>query len=75
MKAWELTRDLLCDTKPVVRTAEEQTWDASAVMKAQDDLMAMFWKSNVPGSAAPVPSEAQLQRFRLERDRRGRART
>ncbi len=22
-------------------------------MKAQDDLMAMFWKSNVPGSAAP----------------------
>ncbi len=53
MKAWELTRDLLRDTKPVVRTAEEQTWDASAVMKAQDDLMAMFWKSNVPGSAAP----------------------
>lgn len=53
MKAWELTRDLLRDTKPVVRTAEEQTWDASAVMKAQDDLMAMPWKSNVPGSAAP----------------------
>ncbi len=53
MKAWELTRDLLRDTKPVIRTAEEQTWDASAVMKAQDDLMAMFWKSNVPGSAAP----------------------
>ncbi|MBC2887188.1 ADP-ribosylglycohydrolase family protein [Ochrobactrum sp. CM-21-5] len=53
MKAWEYTRDLLRDTKPVVRTAEEQTWDASAVMKAQDDLMAMFWKSNVPGSAAP----------------------
>src|SRR5690606_35944885 len=53
MKAWELTRDLLRDTKPIIRTAEEQTWDASAVMKAQDDLMAMFWKSNVPGSAAP----------------------
>ncbi|MBB5701214.1 ADP-ribosylglycohydrolase [Ochrobactrum daejeonense] len=53
MKAWELTRDLLRDTKPVVRTAEEQTWDASAVMKAQDDLVALFWKSNVPGSAAP----------------------
>lgn len=53
MKAWELTRDLLRDTKPVVRTAEEQTWDASALMKGQDDLMAMFWKSNVPGSAAP----------------------
>lgn len=54
MKAWELTRDLLRDTKPVVRTAEEQTWeDAGAVMKAQDDLLALFWKSNVPGSAAP----------------------
>ncbi|ATN37466.1 hypothetical protein ACO34A_27235 (plasmid) [Rhizobium sp. ACO-34A] len=53
MKAWELARDLLRDTKPVVRTAEEQTWDASAVMKGQDDLMTLFWSSNVPGSAAP----------------------
>lgn len=53
MKAWELTRDLLRHTKPVVRTAEEQTWDASAVMAAGDAVLAMFWKSNVPGSAAP----------------------
>lgn len=53
MKAWELTRDLLRNTKPVVRSAEEQTWDASAVMAAGDAMLAMFWKSNVPGSAAP----------------------
>lgn len=53
MKAWELTRDLLRNTKPVVRSAEEQTWDASAVMAAGDAMTAMFWKSNVPGSAAP----------------------
>lgn len=53
MKAWELARDLLRDTKPIVRTAEEQTWDASAVMKGLDDLMTLFWQSNVPGSAAP----------------------
>lgn len=53
MKAWELTRDLLRNTKPIVRTAEEQTWDSSAVMAAGDMMVAMFWKSNVPGSAAP----------------------
>jgi hypothetical protein len=53
MKAWEYTRDLLRDTKPVVRTAEEQTWDASAQMAAQDAEVALFWKSKVPGSAAP----------------------
>ena len=53
MKAWELTRDLLRDTMPIVRTAEEQTWDASAIMDGGDMLMAMYWQSNVPGSAAP----------------------
>jgi len=53
MKAWELTRDLLRDTMPIVRTAEEQTWDASAIMNGGDMLMAMYWQSNVPGSAAP----------------------
>ncbi|HEY0120855.1 MAG TPA: hypothetical protein VGC14_03670 [Rhizobium sp.] len=53
MKAWEYTRDLLRDTKPVVRTAEEQIWDASAQMAAQDAEVAQFWKSKVPGSAAP----------------------
>lgn len=53
MKAWEYTRDLLRNTKPIVRSAEEQTWDATAVMNAGDAMMAMFWKSNVPGSAAP----------------------
>ena len=53
MKAWELTRDLLRQTQPVVRTAEEQTWDASELMKGLDFGVALFWKSNVPGSAAP----------------------
>lgn len=53
MKAWELTRDLLRDTKPVVRTAEEQTWDATDVMAGTDFNLKLFWSSNVPGSAAP----------------------
>lgn len=53
MKAWELTKDLLRNTKPVVRTEEEQTWDASQLMNSQDAMVALFWKSNVPGSAAP----------------------
>ena len=53
MKAWELTKDLLRNTKPVVRTEEEQTWDASQLMSSQDAIVALFWKSNVPGSAAP----------------------
>jgi hypothetical protein len=53
MKAWELTRDLLRQTKPVVRSAEEQTWDASEHMKGLDFGVSLFWKSNVPGSAAP----------------------
>ena len=53
MKAWEVTRDLLRQTMPVVRSKEEQTWDASAAMAGQDFLLSLFWKSNVPGSAAP----------------------
>ncbi len=53
MKAWEFARDLLRDTKPIVRTAEEQTWDATALMQSQDMQVGMFWRSNVPGSAAP----------------------
>lgn len=53
MKAWELTRDLLRNTQPVVRTEEEQTWEASERMAAQDAELALFWKSQVPGSAAP----------------------
>lgn len=53
MKAWELARDLLRNTEPVVRSAEEQTWDASELMNGQDFGVSLFWKSNVPGSAAP----------------------
>lgn len=53
MKAWELTRDLLRHTQPVVRSDEEQTWEASERMASQDAELALFWKSQVPGSAAP----------------------
>lgn len=53
MKAWELTRDLLRHTQPIVRNEEEQTWEASERMAAQDTELALFWKSQVPGSAAP----------------------
>ena len=53
MRPWELTRDLLRETTPVVRTEEEQTWDASDLIRQGDVRMKMFWDSRVPGSGAP----------------------
>ncbi len=53
MKAWEYARQLLTETKPVTRTEEEQTWDASGLMAGEDFKLKLFWSSNVPGSAAP----------------------
>lgn len=53
MRPWELTRDLLRDTAPVVRMEEEQTWDASGLIRQGDERMKMFWDSRVPGSGAP----------------------
>ncbi|MCX5512497.1 ADP-ribosylglycohydrolase family protein [Kaistia algarum] len=53
MKAWEFARDLLRNAEPVLRSEEEQTWDASEAIAGQDFWVRMFWQSNVPGSGAP----------------------
>ncbi|MCX5495469.1 ADP-ribosylglycohydrolase family protein [Kaistia dalseonensis] len=53
MKAWEYARDLLRNAEPVLLSEEEQTWDASALIRDQDAILKLFWNSNVPGSGAP----------------------
>ena len=53
MKAWEFARNMLETAEPIIRSEEEQTWDASAPMHALDFVTTLFWKSNVPGSGAP----------------------
>lgn len=53
MRPWKYTSDLLRQTEPVIRSEEEQTWDASAIIEQGDARMRMFWDSRVPGSAAP----------------------
>jgi hypothetical protein len=49
----EYARDLLRNTQPVVRSEEEQTWDASGLIAQNDFKIQLFWDSKVPGSAAP----------------------
>ena len=53
-KAWEMARELFLEAKPVIRTAEEQTWEDSLdVSVFYDQILAQEWGSNVPGSGAP----------------------
>jgi len=54
MKAYELTKKLLYETKPVLRKVEDQTWDVMGQIEGFEDMKtSMLWKSNVPGSGAP----------------------
>ncbi|MBO4819707.1 MAG: ADP-ribosylglycohydrolase family protein, partial [Firmicutes bacterium] len=53
-KAWEIARDLFLQAKPIVRQAEEQTWEDSIDASVfYDQNLALEWCSNVPGSGAP----------------------
>ena len=53
-KAWEMARELFLQAKPVVRSAEEQTWEDNLDVSAfYDQNLALDWGSNVPGSGAP----------------------
>ncbi|SNT28878.1 ADP-ribosylglycohydrolase family protein [Tropicimonas sediminicola] len=53
MKAAEHTAHLLRHTAPKLRAEDEQTWDASELMRQQDHELMQFWASNAPGSGAP----------------------
>jgi len=53
-KAWEMTGELFLQAKPIIRTAEEQTWEDNLDAAAfYDQNLALEWGSNVPGSGAP----------------------
>ena len=53
-KAWEIESELFSGAKPVVRQADEQTWeDNFDVSGFYDQNLSLDWGSNVPGSGAP----------------------
>ena len=53
-KAWEMARELFLQAKPIIRSAEEQTWEDNLdVSLFYDQNLALDWSSNVPGSGAP----------------------
>ncbi len=53
-KAWEVARELFLQADPIIRSAEEQTWEESIDASIfYDQNLAMDWGSNVPGSGAP----------------------
>ena len=53
-KAWEIASELFMQAKPIIRSAEEQTWEESIDVSAfYDQNLALDWGSNVPGSGAP----------------------
>lgn len=53
-KAWEMAQNLFWNAKPIIRSAEEQTWTENEnVSDYYDSLLSLDWGSNVPGSGAP----------------------
>ena len=53
-KAWEMARELFLQAEPIIRSAEEQTWEENLDVSAfYDHIHALDWGSNVPGSGAP----------------------
>ncbi|OSP53861.1 ADP-ribosylglycohydrolase family protein [Pseudoruegeria sp. SK021] len=53
MRAAQHTAHLLRETAPKLRAEEDQTWDASQLMRHQGAELMQFWASNAPGSGAP----------------------
>lgn len=53
-KAWEMAYELYSNAKPVLLNEEEQGWSSlKQVSDFYDNLLALDWESNVPGSGAP----------------------
>ncbi|MCD8155191.1 MAG: ADP-ribosylglycohydrolase family protein [Clostridiales bacterium] len=54
MRAWERTQELFWNARPVVRSAEEQTWTENVdTSEFYDGNLSLDWGSAVPGSGAP----------------------
>ena len=52
--AWESEGALLGRARPIVRAAEQQTWNAiDGIAQGQAQRIAMMWSNRVPGSGAP----------------------
>ncbi len=62
-KAWQIDRELRMAAVPVDRRTHASQWySSSTVFPTGDDLIAMFWYSRVPGSAAPeIPYVEMVQ--------------
>ncbi len=61
--AWEIDRELRLSAVPVDRRIHESNWyDSETVFPTGDDLIALFWHANVPGSGAPeIPYVEMVQ--------------
>lgn len=60
-RAWEMARELFLQARPVVRTAEEQTWEDNLdVSLFYDQNLTLEWSSNVPGRGAPEHIDIHL---------------
>ncbi|PKN87951.1 MAG: ADP-ribosylglycohydrolase family protein [Chloroflexi bacterium HGW-Chloroflexi-8] len=63
-KAWQLERELRDSAIPLDRRIYQSNWAVEAYQNAPagDDLLRLFWSSNVPGSGAPeIPYQSMVQ--------------
>jgi len=63
-KAWQLERELRESAIPLDRRLHQSNWSVEEYQKAPagDDLLRLFWSSNVPGSSAPeIPYQSMVQ--------------
>jgi ADP-ribosylglycohydrolase len=63
-KAWQLERELRDSAIPLDRRVHQSNWSVEEYQNAPagDDLLRLFWSSNVPGSGAPeIPYQSMVQ--------------
>ncbi|MGO8694934.1 MAG: ADP-ribosylglycohydrolase family protein [Rectinemataceae bacterium] len=62
-EAWRIDRELRLSALPLDRRTHESNWYTSeTVFPTGDDLIALFWRSTVPGSGAPeIPYVEMVQ--------------
>ena len=63
IRAWQIDRQLRLNAIPLDRRVNPSNWFTSeTVFPAGDDLIALFWKADVPGSGAPeIPYVEMVQ--------------
>lgn len=62
-RAWEIDRQIRLSAVPLDRRKHDSNWyNSDTVFPTGDDLIAMFWHANVPGSGAPeIPYVEMVQ--------------